>query len=123
MTDTSSFKGKTGLRRLINATGYSCAGLAAAFRHESAFRQELLLLAILAPTAIWLGRSGVERAMLLGVLFLILIVELLNSALEAIVDLASPQPHPLAKRAKDMASAAVLMSLVTAASVWALILL
>lgn len=123
MTDISPFKGKAGLRRLINATGYSCAGLAAAFRNESAFRQELLLVAILAPTALWLGRSGIERAMLLGALLLILIVELLNSALEAVVDLASPQPHSLAKRAKDMGSAAVLISLAAAAAVWALILL
>src|SRR3974390_3180293 len=85
----SPYKGKTGLRRLINAAGYSIAGLAAAARHEDAFRQELLLAAVLVPLGLYLGGSGLERALLVGSVLLVLIVELLNSAVEATVDRGS----------------------------------
>lgn len=119
----SPFKGKTGFTRLINAAGYSWAGLRAAFRHEDAFRQETLLAAVLIPLAVYLGDSGVERALMIGAVLLVLIVELLNSALEAAADRISLERHPLIKRAKDIGSAAVLLALVQAAVVWALILL
>ena len=118
----SPYKGKTGLQRLINATGYSFSGLAAAARHEDAFRQELILAAILVPFGLWLGASGVERAMLVGSVMLVLIVELLNSAVEATVDRVSLDDHSLAKRAKDIGSAAVMLALVNVAVVWFLIL-
>ncbi|OGA07161.1 MAG: diacylglycerol kinase [Betaproteobacteria bacterium RIFCSPHIGHO2_12_FULL_69_13] len=114
--------GKTGLRRVIDATRYSLAGLAAAARHDDAFRQELVLCAVLAPLGLWLGETGAERALLLGSLLLILIVELLNSALEAAVDRISLERHLLAGRAKDMGSAAVMLSLVNAGVVWLLVL-
>jgi diacylglycerol kinase (ATP) len=118
----SPYKGKTGLRRLINAAGYSCAGLAAAARHEDAFRQELALAAVLVPLGLWLGATGVERALLVGSVLLVLIVELLNSAVEATVDRVSLEDHNLAKRAKDIGSAAVLLSLGNVGVVWLLVL-
>jgi diacylglycerol kinase (ATP) len=92
-------------------------------RHEAAFRQELLLAAVLVPVGIWLGEDGVERALLAGSVLLVLVVELLNSAVEATVDRASPEDHPLAKRAKDLGSAAVMVALAAAALVWLLVLL
>jgi len=116
------FKGKTGLVRLWNALGYSRDGLVAAWRNEAAFREELLLAAVAIPLAIVLGRTGVDRALLVGSIIVILIVEILNSAVEAVVDKASPEKHELAKRAKDMGSAAVLLSLINAAAVWACVL-
>ena len=119
----SPYKGKTGLQRLINATGCSISGLAAAARHEDAFRQELLLAAVLVPLGLYLGDSGVERALLAGSVLLVLIVELLNSAVEATVDRVSLDDHNLAKRAKDMGSAAVMLSLVSVCLVWLLVLL
>jgi diacylglycerol kinase (ATP) len=119
----SPHKGKTGLRRLLNATRYSLEGFAAAARHEDAFRQELLLVVALAPLALWLGDNGLERAALVAVLLLVLIVELLNSAIEAAVDRISFENHRLAKRAKDIGSAAVMLSLVNAGVVWLLIIL
>jgi diacylglycerol kinase (ATP) len=118
----AEFKGKKGLTRLWNALGYSRDGIAAAWQNEAAFREEILLAAITVPLAFYLGRTGVERALLLGSIILILIVEILNSAVEAVVDKASPEKHELAKRAKDMGSAAVLFSLINAAAVWACIL-
>jgi diacylglycerol kinase (ATP) len=118
----NSHKGKTGLRRLINATRYSLSGLAAALRHEDAFRQEAMLAAILVPSGVMLGRTGVERALLVGSVLLVLIVELANSAIEAAVDRISLEEHPLAKRAKDLGSAAVMLSLLNVAVVWALVL-
>lgn len=118
----SPYKGKTGLQRLINATGYSLSGFAAAARHEDAFRQELMLAAILVPLGLWLGESAVERAVLVGSVLLVLIVELLNSAVEATVDRVSLDDHSLAKRAKDIGSAAVMLALVNVAVVWLLIL-
>lgn len=118
----SPHKSKTGLRRLINATSYSLSGLAAAARHEHAFRQELMLAAVAVPLGFWLGQTGVERALLVGSVLLILIVELLNSAVEATVDRVSLDDHSLAKRAKDIGSAAVMLSLFNAAVVWLLVL-
>ena len=122
MSVFEEFKGKQGLTRLINALGYSRDGLAAAWKNEAAFREEVLLAAIAIPLAIVLGKTGIERALLIGAILLILIVEILNSGLEAVVDKASPEKHELAKRAKDMGSAAVLLSLVNAAVIWACVL-
>jgi len=118
----SPYKGKTGLRRLINATRYSLAGLAEAARHEDAFRQELMLAAVLVPLGLWLGDTGVERALLSGSVLTVLVVELLNSAVEATVDRISLEDHLLAKRAKDIGSAAVMLSLLTTGLVWLLVL-
>ena len=115
-------KGRTGLTRLLFATRHSAAGLAAAWRHESAFRQELMLAVLLVPAGLWLGRSWVERALLVGSVLLVLIVELLNSAIEATVDRISLERHPLAKRAKDIGSAAVLIALLNVPAVWACVL-
>ncbi len=122
MSSAQEFKGKKGLVRLWNATGYSRDGILAAWRHEAAFREEILLAAITIPLALYLGKTGVERALLVGSIILILIVEILNSALEAVVDKASPEKHELAKRAKDMGSAAVMFSLTNAAVIWACVL-
>ena len=122
MSDAAHFKGKKGLTRLLNALGYSRDGLKAAWQNEAAFREEILLAAIAIPLALFLARSGVERALLIGSILLILLVEILNSALEAVVDKASPEKHELAKRAKDMGSAAVLFSLINAAVIWACVL-
>ena len=119
----SHHKGKTGLRRMANATRISLAGIAAAARHEDAFRLELIAVAILAPCGWMLGADGVQRTLLIGSLIIVLIVELINSAIEAIVDRVSLEYHDLSKRAKDMGSAAVMLSLVNAAAVWALVLL
>src|SRR4051794_31460003 len=94
--EESPHKGKTGLRRVLNATRYSLEGFAAAARHEDAFRQELVLFVLLAPVGLWLGRTGLERALLVGVLILVLIVELLNSAVETAVDRISFESHHLA---------------------------
>ena len=116
------FKGKQGLTRLINALGYSRDGLAAAWKNEAAFREEVLLAAVTLPLAFYLGQTGIERALLAGSILFILIVEILNSAVEAVVDKASPEKHELAKRAKDMGSAAVLLSLLNAAVIWACVL-
>lgn len=118
----AEFKGKKGLVRLWNALGYSRDGLAAAWKNEAAFREETLLALVTIPLALWLGQSGVERALLIASILLILIVEILNSAVEAVVDKASPEKHELAKRAKDMGSAAVLLSLALAAVVWGCVL-
>ncbi|MDA0225600.1 MAG: diacylglycerol kinase [Proteobacteria bacterium] len=118
----SPHKGKTGLQRLVNATRYSLSGLTEAARNEDAFRQELVLVALLAPVGLWLGADGVERALLLGSLLFILVVELLNSAVEATVDRISLEDHRLAKRAKDIGSAAVMLSLINAALVWGFVL-
>jgi diacylglycerol kinase (ATP) len=121
--EESPHKGKAGFRRILNATRWSLEGLAAAARHEYAFRIELAVFALAAPVGLWLGRTGLERALLLGCLFLVLIVELLNSAIEAAVDRVSLDNHRLAKRAKDIGSAAVMLSLANAAVIWLLILL
>jgi diacylglycerol kinase (ATP) len=119
----SPYKGKTGLRRIVSAARYSIEGLAAAARNEDAFRQELILAAIFIPLAFWVGANGFERALLIGSILLVLIVELLNSAIEATVDRISFEDHRLAKRAKDIGSAAVMLSLVSAGLVWLLVLI
>ncbi|MDQ1314610.1 MAG: diacylglycerol kinase [Pseudomonadota bacterium] len=119
----SPFKGKTGLQRVLNAAGYSWAGLSAAFKHEDAFRQEVFLTAIMIPLALYLGETGIERALLIAAVLGVLIVELLNSAVEAAVDRISLEHHHLIKRAKDMGSAAVMVALVNVVVVWALVLL
>ncbi len=118
----SPFKGKTGLRRVWNAIGYSLSGLREALRLEDAFRQEVLLAALLLPLALWLGRDGLQRALMIGAVLLVLIVELINSAIEATVDRVSLEHHTLAKRAKDIGSAAVLLALVNALLTWTLLL-
>ncbi|AQQ66545.1 diacylglycerol kinase [Microbulbifer agarilyticus] len=115
--------GKTGISRLIDATEYSRQGLLATWRNEAAFRQEVSLSIILIPAALWLGESGVERALLIGVTLLVMIVELMNSAVEAVVDRIGPEKHPLSKIAKDTGSAAVSISLLLWVSTWACILL
>ncbi|MDR2625195.1 MAG: diacylglycerol kinase [Zoogloeaceae bacterium] len=109
--------------RIVRALGYSLKGFVAAFRHEAAFRQELFLVAVTLPLGLYLGKNGIERALLVGSLLLVLIVELLNSAVEAIVDKTSPEFNELAGRAKDLGSAAVMSSLISAGVVWGLVLL
>jgi len=119
----SPFKGKTGVERLWNALGYSLQGMASAFRHEDAFRQECLLAVLLIPAALFIPVGATERALMIASVLLVLIVELLNSAVEAAVDRISAEHHALAKRAKDLGSAAVMLSLASAAVVWLLVLL
>jgi diacylglycerol kinase (ATP) len=119
----SPFKGVRGIRRLLNALRYSLEGLAAAFRHEEAFRLELLLAAVLVPASFFFAVSGTARALMIASVLLVLIVELLNSAVEVIVDRISTDPHPLAKRAKDIGSAAVFLSLINAVAIWFLVLI
>lgn len=116
---SNSFKGRTGLDRIIRATGYSFDGLKTAYRGESAFRQETWLAIVLIPASLWVGRGWVEVALLAGSVLLVMIVELLNSGIEAVVDRVSFELHDLSKRAKDLASAAVFLSLVLCGSVWA----
>ena len=118
----SPHKGKTGLRRVWNALFYSFDGLKAAYRHEDAFRQEILLAAVLVPVACFLPASGLGKALMIGSVLLVLIVELLNSAVEATVDRVSLEHHRLAKRAKDIGSAAVLISIVNVVTIWLLVL-
>ena len=117
----SSHKSKSGLQRIWRATFYSAEGFRAALRHEHAFRQELLLCAVLLPFALFLPLIAIERAVLIAALLLVLIVELLNSAIEAIVDRVSLENHDLSKRAKDLGSAAVFLSLTVVAVTWILI--
>ena len=112
-----------GLTRVLRAMGASLRGLAGAFREEAAFRQELAFAALVIPLGAWLGHSGIERALLIGPMLLILIVELLNSAIEATVDRIGFEQHALAGLAKDIGSAAVLMSFVLLTAVWLLVLL
>jgi diacylglycerol kinase (ATP) len=113
--------GNTGIRRIVNATFFSLAGLRAAWQHESAFRQEVMLFVVLIPTGLWLGRTAVERALLIGSCLLVLVVELLNSGIEAIVDRVGLEPHRLSGQAKDLGSAAVFVSLTLVLVVWGLI--
>jgi diacylglycerol kinase (ATP) len=119
----SPYKHKTGPKRVFNALAVSLHGLVAAFRHEAAFRLELLLAAILIPVALALDTNGPTKALLIACVLLVLIVEVLNSAIEAVVDRVSLDLHPMAKRAKDLGSAAVFLSLVNLAAVWAAVLL
>jgi diacylglycerol kinase (ATP) len=118
----SPFKGKTGLTRVLNALRYSLAGLAEAYRHEDAFRQETWLALVLIPTAFFMPASALGKALMIGSVLLVLIVELINSAIEAVVDRVSLEHHRLAKRAKDIGSAAVLIALINVAVVWSLVL-
>lgn len=111
-----------GLTRIINAFGYSRQGLKAAYRYEAAFRQEVWLALILIPLALWLKLSAVSTVLLIGSVLLVLIVELVNSAIEAIVDRIGPEYHELSGRAKDVGSAAVLVALVLMVLTWALLL-
>ena len=113
--------GNTGIRRIVNATFFSFYGLRAAWKNESAFRQETLLCVVLIPTVVWLGQTAVERSLLIGTCLLVLIVELLNSGIEAVVDRVGEEHHDLAGRAKDLGSAAVFVSLALVVVVWALI--
>lgn len=110
------------MRRLVKATGYSLQGLAAAFRHETAFKQEVAATVVLVPLALWLGNTGLERAVLITVWMLVPLFELVNSAIEAVVDRIGPELHELSGRAKDISSALVMIALINAAVVWLLVL-
>jgi len=114
--------GVTGIRRIINASGYSWLGLKAAYRHESAFRQEVWLAVFLIPLGYYLGKDWTDKAALVCSVLLVLIVELLNSAIETVVDRVGDEPHELSGRAKDMGSAAVLIALIITAIVWSAVL-
>lgn len=114
---------ESGIKRIIDATFYTIKGIAFAWRNEAAFRQESVLALILVPIGLWLGNSGVERAMLVGVCFIVIIVELLNSGIEAAIDRISSEHHKLSGAAKDLGSAAVFFSLMLTVVVWALIIL
>jgi diacylglycerol kinase (ATP) len=120
--DSSALKGRRGWRRLVNATRYTIDGLVAAWRHEEAFRQEVVIAAVLLPVALWLPLSAVERVLLIGSLLLVLIVELLNTAIEVAVDRDSVEIDALGKRAKDYGSAAVMIALLIAGMTWVTIL-
>ena len=118
----SPHKGKTGFKRLWNAALYSIDGLKAALQHEDAFRQEVMLAAVLVPLALLLPASGGGKALMVASVVLVLVVELLNSAIEAAVDRISLEDHALAKRAKDIGSAAVMLALINVPVVWLLVL-
>jgi diacylglycerol kinase (ATP) len=120
--DSRALKGRRGLRRVLNAARYSLDGLRAAWRHEDAFRQELILAAIMIPAAVLLPVTLVEKIVLIGVVVLVLIVELLNTGIEAAIDRDSLEINPLGKRAKDYGSAAVMLSLLLAGGAWTAIL-
>ncbi|MFO0206891.1 MAG: diacylglycerol kinase [Betaproteobacteria bacterium] len=120
--DGHAMKGKRGLQRLLNAARYSADGMAAAWRHEDAFRQEVALAAVMIPVALLLRLPAVETVLLIGVVVLVLIVELLNSGIEAAVDRVSYEINPLGKRAKDFGSAAVMLALLLALGTWFAIL-
>ena len=113
--------GNTGIGHIIRATRFSALGLSAAWKNEAAFRQELLLIVVMLPAALWLGQTALERVVLISCLFIVLIVELINSAIEAAIDRHGDELHELSGRAKDMGSAAVFMSLLLVAVVWGLI--
>lgn len=119
----SPYKGKTGLRRVINATGYSLAGLRTAFRQEAAFRSLVVLNVVLVPLGFWLEVSRGERALLVAVCLLSLVVELFNAAIEAVVDRISLDWHELSKNAKDLGSAAQFVAMIIIAVVWGIVLL
>jgi diacylglycerol kinase (ATP) len=116
---SNPYKGRTGIERIAYAAKYSWQGLSTAVRSESAFRQEVVLAAMMLPAAWWLGRNWREVALLAGTVVLVLIVELLNSAIEAVVDRVSLDLHDLSKRAKDYGSAAVFLALVLCGATWA----
>ncbi|EWS66196.1 diacylglycerol kinase [Hydrogenophaga aromaticivorans] len=114
---TNAQKQRTGLARMWHAFGYSMAGLRAGW-HETAFRQEALAAMVLVPLSFWLGRNWVEVALLAGSVVLVMVVELLNTGIETAIDRIGPEWHDLSKRAKDMGSAAVLLSLLVCTGVW-----
>jgi diacylglycerol kinase (ATP) len=116
---SNQFKGHTGIDRIVRATSHSASGLRIAYASESAFRQEVQLAAVLLPLSLWLGRDWVQVALLAGSVMLVVIVELLNSGIEAAVDRVSFDWHELSKRAKDFGSAAVMLSLLLCAGIWA----
>jgi diacylglycerol kinase (ATP) len=122
MNDVAGRSKPTGVTRMFRAFGASMKGLSGAFRNEAAFRQELALSVLVIPLGLWLGRNGLERAMLIAPMFLVLVVELVNSAIEATVDRIGLERHELSGLAKDIGSAAVLMSLLLLAVVWILVL-
>lgn len=111
-----------GVRRLINAMRWTVMGFRSTFKHEEAFRQEVYLCLVLAPLGLWLGDNGTERILLVAPLFIVLIVELLNSAIESVVDRISTEQHKLSGRAKDQGSAAVFVSLALVAFCWVQVL-
>lgn len=111
-----------GVRRLINALRWTIKGFRSTFKNEEAFRQEVLLTLVLTPLGLWLGDNGIERALLIGPLLIVLIVELLNSAIESVVDRISTEQHKLSGRAKDQGSAAVFISLLLVVVCWVLVL-
>ncbi|OGT74521.1 MAG: diacylglycerol kinase [Gammaproteobacteria bacterium RIFCSPLOWO2_12_47_11] len=117
-----SVKGSGGIQRLYKATIYSMQGLRAAFRNEVAFRLEVVLSIVLVPLGLWLGDNGVERALLVGSILLVMIVELINSGIEAVVDRFGGEQHELSGIAKDMGSAAVLVTLINVFVIWCLVL-
>jgi diacylglycerol kinase (ATP) len=123
IAEESPFKGQTGLRRIWNAFSYSLSGLHAAYLNEDAFRQESLLAAVMIPVALALPLTGIAKALMIGSVLLVLIVELLNSAIEAAIDRISLDRHRLSKRAKDIGSAAVLIALINVLATWSLVLL
>lgn len=123
IVEESPFKGQTGLRRIWNAFSYSLSGLCAAYRNEDAFRQESLLAALLIPLALFISVPGLGKALMIGSVLLVLIVELLNSAVEAAIDRISLDRHRLSKRAKDIGSAAVLIALINVVTTWSLVLI
>lgn len=120
--DATELKGKTGLRRMMNAFGYSIKGFQTAWNHEAAFRQEIMFCTVLIPVALWLNVSVIERIALIGVLALVIIVELINSAIEAAVDRIGTESHYLSGAAKDLGSAAVLVAITLTAFVWGSVL-
>ncbi|GAB2901532.1 diacylglycerol kinase [Paralcaligenes sp. KSB-10] len=122
MNTSSPYKSLGGFGRLLNALRYSLQGFKAAFQHEAAFRQELLLAVVLTPAAFWLGRNALEILLLLSTILFVLIVEILNSALEALADAITLEHHPLIGRAKDLGSAAVMLSLALGGLVWGTLL-
>ncbi|HDQ40928.1 MAG TPA: diacylglycerol kinase [Desulfonatronum sp.] len=122
-SSTDANRGLRGIPRLVQAVKVSLAGLGAACRNEEAFRQEILLVLIFLPLGLWLGQDGSQKALLLGSLLLVLVVELLNSAVEAAVDRIGTEKNEVSRLAKDMGSAAVLLALVNACVIWALVLL
>jgi diacylglycerol kinase (ATP) len=116
-----AIEGNTGFRRIVNATFFSLAGLRTAWQNEAAFRQECALCAVLIPVGLWLGETAVEQSLLIGSCLLVLIVELLNSAVETVVDRVGTDRHRLSGQAKDLGSAAVFVSLLLTGVVWGLI--
>lgn len=122
MNQPSPYKSTGGLIRIARAFRYSMQGLGAAWRHEAAFRQELALAAVMTPLGLWLGETAMQRLLLLGALALVLVAELFNSAIEALADAIDTGHHPMLGRAKDIGSAAVLLTLLLAGATWLCVL-